>query len=171
MKILKPGVQVQIVLSLGLLFVSSVNAEQKAQAQPERGLAQPEHSLAQPEHSLAQAPHGVAEPQAFAAAPMPTEASAVKDVQAFLNTRTDAWEVQRIKSISSEFTSIKGVQVFVMDSILDVKIGTSITPKETDMSSGSWLSSLSGKRGESKGARVRLTWVRRASGWKLKALD
>lgn len=102
---------------------------------------------------------------------LPTEESAVKDVQTYLGLRTGRWEVRKITNVASELSSIRGEQSFTMDAIVDVKVKAAITPGETELRNDPWLVRLAGKRGEKKSAHVKLTWVKRDMTWKLRNLE
>jgi hypothetical protein len=100
----------------------------------------------------------------------PTEATAIVDVQRFLNLRTGRWTVHRVTKKSERSGQVKNRETYEMDAVLDVTVHSAGEPRRRDLENDPWLARISGRAGERKSTPVTLTWVRTDSGWKLRSL-
>lgn len=99
----------------------------------------------------------------------PTEATAILDVQRFLNLRTGRWTVHRVTRKAERSGQVKDRETYEMDALLDVTVHTA-EPRRRDLENDPWLARISGRAGERKSTPVTLTWVLTDSGWKLRSL-
>ncbi|HEY3173794.1 MAG TPA: hypothetical protein VGK86_14595 [Thermoanaerobaculia bacterium] len=100
----------------------------------------------------------------------PTEATAIVDVQRFLNLRTGRWTVHRVTKKSERSGQVKNRETYEMDAVLDVTVHSAGELRRRDLENDPWLARISGRAGERKSTPVTLTWVRTDSGWKLRSL-
>jgi len=96
-------------------------------------------------------------------APVPTEKTAVTDVEKFLDLRTGRWSVDGLTRNTERDT-------YEMDVTLDITIHTSGSPRHEDLENDPWLAGFTGKAGERKPVPVTLTWARTGDGWKLRRI-
>ena len=186
MKRSKFGVQVRVILGVGVVLAASVvvqaaatpaakTSAPQAAAQREAQAAAP--SVAQRSAQPMMAPRAsnmasVPGLEVFQPSAMPTEKTAVKDLQAFLDRRiTTGWQVRKIENLGGEMTITRGARIYVMDAMIDLKVLAAVSPRESEVMSAPWVGRLSGRRNENRTVRVRLTWIRKASGWTLRSIE
>jgi len=95
--------------------------------------------------------------------PLPTEKSAIADVQDFLNLRTGRWSVDGLTKNTERET-------YEMDVTLNITIHASGSPRKEDLDNDPWLAEFSGKAGERKSVPVTLTWAKTRGGWKVRRI-